>query len=78
MLKTILELFVLYIIYKLVFGFIIPVYQTTKHLSKKMSDMQQQMKADNDAAIKNQNQATNKTGAKSSSSSDYIDYEEVK
>lgn len=78
MLKTILELFVLYIIYKLVFGFIIPVYQTTKHLSKKMSDMQQQMKAENDAAIKNQNQATNKTGANSSSSSDYIDYEEVK
>ena len=76
--KTILELFVLYIIYKLVFGFIIPVYQTTKHLSKKMSDMQQQMKAENDAAIKNQNQATNKTGANSSSSSDYIDYEEVK
>ena len=43
-----------------------------------MSDMQEQMKADNDAAIKNQNQATNKTGAKFSSSSDYIDYEEVK
>jgi len=78
MLKTILELFVLYIIYKLVFGFIIPVYQTTKHLSKKMSDMQQQMKAENDAAIKNQNQAANKAGTTSSSSSDYIDYEEVK
>ena len=78
MLKTILELFVLYIIYKLVFGFIIPVYQTTKHLSKKMSDMQEQMKAENDAAIKNQNQAANKTGTTSSSSSDYIDYEEVK
>ena len=77
MLKTILELFVLYIIYKLVFGFIIPVYQTTKHLSKKMSDMQQQMKAENDAAIKNQNQA-NMAGTTSSSSSDYIDYEEVK
>jgi hypothetical protein len=77
MLKTILELFVLYIIYKLVFGFIIPIYQTTKHLSKKMSDMQQQMKAENDAAIKNQNQA-NKAGTTSSSSSDYIDYEEVK
>ena len=39
MIKLVLELFVLYIIYKFVFELILPVYKTTKHIKKKMNEM---------------------------------------
>ena len=61
MLKTIFELFVLYIIYKFVFEFIIPIYRTTKHLSKKMEDVQQQMKEEKETRFKNQTQSNQKS-----------------
>ena len=38
--RIIFELLVLYLVYKLIFDFIIPVYKTTKQVSKKMGEMQ--------------------------------------
>ena len=43
MFRVIFELFVLYLLYKLIFDFIIPVYQTTRSVKKKMGEMQQKM-----------------------------------
>jgi uncharacterized protein YneF (UPF0154 family) len=77
--KVVFELFVLYLLYKLVFDFIIPVYNTTKQVKKQFGDMpnttQEQMKQ------QQQNQYSAKTAGtapRPSKNDDYIDYEEIK
>ncbi len=73
---TLFELFLLYLLYKLIFDFIIPVYQTTKQVKQKMGEMQQQMNRQ-----QQQNQqftATPKETASTSKNEDYIEFEEVK
>lgn len=76
MLKAIFELFVLYLVYKLVFDFVIPVYNATKQASRKMGEMQAKM---NDHFNQQQQQA-NSTAEKPAghSKEDYIEFEEVK
>jgi hypothetical protein len=74
-LRVIGELFVLYILYKLIFDFIIPIAQTTRQVKRQFGDIQEKMNQFN------QQQQTNNTPPKSSpkpSNEDYIDYEEVK
>lgn len=78
-LRLAFELFVIYILYKFIFEFIIPVYKTTKQVKQKMDDMHQQMQqnqasAANDLFTKSQHTEAPKRPA----SEDYIDYEEVK
>ena len=74
------ELFILYLLYKLVFDFIIPVVNTTKKVKKQFGDMNAQM----EEKMKQQRQqaaqfnAKHKTPPPSSKQDDYIDYEEVK
>lgn len=76
MVKVLFELFLLYLLYKLIFDFIIPVYQTTKQVSKKMGEMQGKM---NDHFNQPQPQAnTNAEKATRSAKDDYIEFEEVK
>lgn len=41
--RVIVELFVLYLLYKLIFDFIIPVYRTSKQVKQKVGEMQNQM-----------------------------------
>lgn len=69
MIRLIVELFVLYIIYKLVFGLIIPVFKATRHMNNKMKEMQQQQR--------NASPQQTMTG-KTAPPEDYIDYEEIK
>jgi hypothetical protein len=77
MLKVLFELFMLYLLYKLVFDFIIPIYQTTKQVKQKVGEMQRNM---NEQMQKQNNQFadTPKTNAPKVDKDDYIDYEEVK
>ena len=75
-LGTLFELFLLYLLYKLIFDFIIPIYRTTKQVKQKMGEMQQQMNRQ-----QQQNQqftATPKEKAPSSKNEDYSEFEEVK
>lgn len=76
MLKVIFELFLLYLLYKLIFDFIIPVYNTTRQVSKKMEEMQSKM---NDQ-FNQQQPNTNNTSEKAArpAREDYIEFEEVK
>ena len=73
------EIFLLYLAYKLVFEFIIPIYKTTKQMKQKMSDMHQKMTSaqQQQPSHKQTSKATiiidKKTG-----NEDYIDYEEIK
>lgn len=79
-LRLLFELFVIYILYKFIFEFIIPVYNTTRQVKQKMDNMHQRMQ---------QNQAkgggtdpftkpSSTSTVSRPSSEDYIEYEEVK
>ena len=76
-LRILFELFVLYLVYKLIFDFIIPIYQTTRQVKQKVGEMQSQM----NEQMKNR-QAGNHSSPKESrpqpAKEDYIEFEEVK
>ncbi len=81
MLKVLFQIFVLYLLYKLIFDFIIPVYKSTKQVKKKVNEMQQNM----NEHIRQQQQAQQRTttpkqpeAAPKKKGSDYIDFEDVK
>lgn len=72
-LRLLFELFVLYLLYKLIFKFIIPVYQTTRVMKQKMSEMNQNMQSKADTQ-----DAPYTTEKRKDVGGDYIDYEEIK
>ena len=70
------ELFLIYILYKLIFEFIIPIYQSTKKIRQQFGDMhakmQQNMKTyDNSRSAAQPEPKVKREG-------DYIEFEEVK
>lgn len=74
--KVLFELFILYILYKVIFDFIIPLYRTTKQVKQKVADMQSKMNAQqNESQTPKNTSASNYTKP---NKSDYIDFEEVK
>jgi Sec-independent protein translocase protein TatA len=79
------ELFALYLLYKLIFDFIIPVAKTTKQVKKQFNDMNAQMqeKMNEQNARQNQQQFHKTTVTENAtktkpSSDDYIEFEELK
>ena len=79
LLKVLLLGFFLYILYRFVFEFLLPVYKTTQKIKKGFRDMQEQANQN----MNNQQQETNTTAANSPSNDkeplgEYIDFEEVK
>jgi sortase (surface protein transpeptidase) len=76
------ELIIIYILYKVIFDFIIPVYQTTKQVKSKMGEMQERMREQQRAQAapqyKFEGQRQPQPQQAKASSDDYIDYEEVK
>jgi hypothetical protein len=83
MLKTLFIIFVLYILYKLVFDFIIPVYNASKRMrdqvqqaQQKMQEEQRRRQFERDGYIHTTD--ANTSGQAKVSDTDYIDYEEVK
>jgi len=77
--RTVAELFLLYLLYKFIFDFIIPVYESSKKIKKQFGEMQDKMQ-------NNMNQYQNQQKAAQSArvekpvkkEGDYIDFEEVK
>lgn len=72
--------FLIYLAYKLVFDFIIPVYRTTRKIKKGFREMQEQMNAGMQGQQPGQ-PVNGKTTSKTSTPAaqgDYIDFEEVK
>jgi hypothetical protein len=80
--RVIFELLVLYLVYKLIFDFIIPVYKTTKQVSQKMGEMQSKMNdhINQQSAGSGGQQQANTTAEKPArpAKEDYIEFEEVK
>lgn len=74
------ELLVIYILYKIIFDFIIPMYQATNQIKGKMNDMQQRMQEQQRAQAAQQKKQEQERVIKTETpaAEDYIDYEEVK
>ena len=71
------ELFLIYLLYKFIFDFIIPIYESSKRIKKQFGEMQEKM--DND--IKNYQSHPNSTQQAQPTvkkEGDYIDFEEIK
>ena len=79
-LKLLGELLTVYILYKVIFDFIIPMYKATKEIKGKMSDMQVRMQEQQRAQAAQQKQYEQDKVKQTVKpvSEDYIDYEEVK
>lgn len=80
--KLLFELFIFYLLYKLVFDFIIPVYRASKRMKDQVGQMQQKMQEQQQGEnIKKDgfvNNTTPKTSTNKAPGKDYIDFEEVK
>ena len=80
--KLIGELVVIYILYKIIFDFIIPLYNASKQMKGKMNDMQERMQQQQRAQAEQQRNQTTADSMKITkepvAKDDYIDYEEVK
>ncbi|HET7114929.1 MAG TPA: hypothetical protein VFI29_00460 [Hanamia sp.] len=74
--RTIAEIFLIYLLYKLIFDFIIPIYESSKKIKKQFGEMQDKMEHD----INNyqNHQKTPSTEQVPKKEGDYIDFEEVK
>ena len=80
--KMLFELFIFYLLYKLIFDFIIPVYRASKRMKDQVSQMQQKMqehqqKQQDPADGFVNNHATKATTGKAPGK-DYIEFEEIK
>ncbi len=71
-------MFVIYIIYKLVVDFIIPVYRTTSQMKNTMSKVQEQMRQQQQQQEAQQQPKNDIPRNNQVNSDDYIDYEEIK
>ncbi len=73
------EIFLLYLLYKLIFDFIIPIYLTSKKVKKQFGEMHSKMQDQMNKYNQNGNHANTTTSAKPvNKKEEYIDYEEVK
>lgn len=83
MLKTLFLIFVFYMLYKLIFEFIIPVYNASKRMKDQVSQMQQKMQEEQQRQQYERNGYVDTNAGKSAAQQkpvekDYIDYEEIK
>jgi len=72
--------FLVYLLYRLIFHFIIPIYRTTRQVKKSFKNMQDQMRQHSDPFGQRQSQNSQPENKKPGTSKvgDYIDFEEVK
>jgi hypothetical protein len=78
LLRAIFELFMLYMVYKLIFEFIIPIYETTRQVKQKVGEMQNKMNEHMKQQQASQYSAPPKDPEIKPGKEDYIEFEEVK
>ena len=78
MIRVLFELFVLYLLYKLIFEFIVPIYKTTKQVKQKVNDIQRNMNEQANQQQRNQYTSAANPSSPKPKSDDYIEFEEVK
>ncbi len=70
------ELFLIYIFYKLIFDFIIPVYQSTKKIKKQFGEMHSKMQQDMNSF--STQQPSSQPKSEKAKEDDYIEFEDIK
>ncbi len=78
MLRYLFYAFLIYLAYRFVFGFVIPVYKTTRHVKKQFREMNQRMQDHVNQQQSSQQTSTPNPEATKQQAGDYIDFEEVK
>lgn len=81
MFKTLFLIFLFYMLYKLVFDFIIPVYNASKRMKDQVGQMQQKMREEQERQQFERNGYVQQEASKPApkqADKDYIDYEEIK
>ena len=69
--------FLIYMLYKFIFNFALPVYRTTRRVKKSFREMNEKMQQQNPGAAQ-PNTSTTQAKPKENSPGEYIDFEEVK
>jgi hypothetical protein len=81
MMRYIFFAFLIFLAYRFIFGFIIPIYRTTRQVKRQFRDVQERMQEQyNNANIPEEEpkQYQSKHGGSTSKVGDYIDFEEIK
>jgi hypothetical protein len=80
MIEWLFTFLVLYLLYKLIFDFIVPVSRVSSQMRSKMNDIHQQQQTDHKQQYQQKpfEEQPNKTTTARPSSDDYIDFEEIK
>jgi Sec-independent protein translocase protein TatA len=81
--KILITIFLLWLAYKVIFDFIIPVYQSTKQVRQQMGDIQARMREQfqqqqQTQRTTQQQQQQHAAQQRPADKGDYIDFEEVK
>ena len=78
MLRYLFYAFLIYLAYRLVFHFIIPIYKTTRQVKKQFHEMHSRMEDHVNQRQANQQTPSPNTESKKEQVGDYIDFEELK
>ena len=78
MLRYLFFAFLIYLAYRLVFHFIIPIYKTTRQVKKQFREMHSRMQDNMSQQQPYQKPATPATETQKQQPGDYIDFEELK
>jgi hypothetical protein len=78
MLRYLFFAFLIYLAYRLVFHFIIPIYKTTRQVKKQFREMHSRMQDNMGQQPPYQQPVTPVTENKNQQAGDYIDFEELK
>ncbi len=70
--------FLFYLLFKLVFNFIIPIYKTTRQVKQKFREMKEQMNGQTPGGASQHRGQNASATTEKKVKSDYIDFEEVK
>lgn len=70
------EIFLIYLLYKLIFEFVVPLYQSTKKIRRQFSEMQEKMQQDSHNFTSGRQASGPSPAAKKEG--DYIEFEEIK
>ena len=76
--RYLLYAFLIYLAYRLVFHFIIPIYKTTSQVKKQFREMHSRMEDQMNQQQANEQTSTLHTENKKEQVGDYIDFEELK
>lgn len=76
--RILLYAFLIYLLYKIVFDFIIPVYKTSQHLKKGFRQAHERMSEQMNTTKQYSASPSKKTNAPKRNTDDYIEFEEIK